>query len=487
MALIGVVPGGARASTTEGASRGRAATATANSADRMIIWADCEELLKLRDTELDRWQRRGAGGFACAVRLPGMGGNQRFTGDAARVNDKGFELQRALRESRVVQKARSRGMRLYLGFYLSNSENAATPLADWFDDEQWSHVVLPAVGDLAAAAKLLGFHGLAFDQELYSQLADRRQTATWDWAYPGNTHSEADVRRAARQRGEELMRAMLAQFPSVDILAYATHFPETWDALVQQEVNGDDHAYDHSVQINFWDGLTAVDGYSAVRFVSAVFYKTTHLAGASWDTAFTYQYNRLFALLSRRLSNWSYAADRIFESPFVWIDAGTTGFEAARSPSYVAEQLDAARRWGMGGEFANFAFNPLDKFDYRPYVSGMRSATRPGVVDSHAPDLTIAKPAPPSTDAGADGTVKLSGSATDNLAVRVVRWRTDEGKAGTARMTWTVSAGDPQVGWSWRIDWVADRVPVHLGTTTITMEAEDIKGLTTRRTVSVAR
>jgi hypothetical protein len=90
-------------------------------------------------------------------------------------------------------------------------------------------------------------------------------------------------------------------------------------------------------------------------------------------------------------------------------------------------------------------------------------------------------------DGGADGTVKLSGSATDNLAVRVVRWRTDEGKAGTARMTWTVSAGDPQVGWSWRIDWVADRVPVHLGTTTITMEAEDIKGLTTRRTVSVAR
>ena len=61
-----------------------------------------------------------------------------------------------------------------------------------------------------------------------------------------------------RRRGQELMRTIVGAFPDVEILAYATFLPETWDELVQQEVNDIEQAFAPSVQIDFWDGLTSV-------------------------------------------------------------------------------------------------------------------------------------------------------------------------------------------------------------------------------------
>ena len=37
-------------------------------------------------------------------------------------------------------------MKMYLGAYLSNYKNTATPLVDWFDDEGWSQIALPRLG-----------------------------------------------------------------------------------------------------------------------------------------------------------------------------------------------------------------------------------------------------------------------------------------------------------------------------------------------------
>ena len=65
----------------------------------------------------------------------------------------------------------------------------------------------------------------------------------------------------------------------------------------------------------------------------------------------------------------------------MWINSGTTSFQSVRPPAYVAEQLDAARRWGMGRMFADFAYGDLERFDYGPYDAAMRAASRPGVVD----------------------------------------------------------------------------------------------------------
>ena len=67
-------------------------------------------------------------------------------------------------------------MKMYLGAYLSNYNNTATPLVDWFDDEAWSQVALPGSATSPRPPRLLGFAGLALDQELYGQtggVADR--------------------------------------------------------------------------------------------------------------------------------------------------------------------------------------------------------------------------------------------------------------------------------------------------------------------------
>jgi hypothetical protein len=81
-------------------------------------------------------------------------------------------------------------------------------LADWFDHRRWRRGVLPRVEELAAAARRLGFAGLAVDQELYTN----SDSATWDWNYPGHTQPERKVRDEVRQRGAEVMTAMLRGF-----------------------------------------------------------------------------------------------------------------------------------------------------------------------------------------------------------------------------------------------------------------------------------
>ena len=174
---------------------------------RLILWVGCEQdVVSLTDGELDEWKSRGVDGFVCmGERLRDLGGSQDFTGNpAAGLNSSNYRLQRALRDSNVVERAAARGMKMYLGVKLTNYYNPSTPLLDWFDGRGWKTKVLPKLGDVAAAAKLLGFAGIAFDQEMYPQQGGA-QTATWEWDYPGNTHSEAQVREQARRRGAEAM------------------------------------------------------------------------------------------------------------------------------------------------------------------------------------------------------------------------------------------------------------------------------------------
>ena len=447
-------------------------------APRMIMWTGCPEVVALTDQQLDGWRDRGVGGFVCMVRwLRPFGGTQDFTGDANnRLEGANYDLQRSIRESGIVQRAEARGLKLYLGFYLVNFNNAQTPLAEWFDDGAWSATVLPALRDVAGAANLLGFAGLAFDQELYPQRAG--QAATWSWDYPGRTRSEGDVRAKARQRGAEMMTAIAGSFPDVEILDYASYFPESWNALVQLEVNDVQDAYEESLQVDVLDGLTSVEGYRAIRFMEATFYKTPHLSGATWDTALQYDYNRVYSLLSRRLSNWAYASTRIFRSPFVWISEGETEFERARPPDYVAAQLDAARRWGLGGEFANYAYGRLDRFDYGPYEAGMRAAAQPGVVDEQPPTLNV------SGASVQNGTATVQGNATDNMAIRAIGWSTSGGQIGTAPMTWQVLGGDYRSGYDWQMDWAAT-VPLAPGPNRVIVAVQDAKGLVTTQELTL--
>jgi hypothetical protein len=463
------------------ASGARAAVTQPDSADRLIVWTSCPEMVALSDAELDTWKSRGVDGIACTHRhLRDMGGTQDFTGDAgANLTGSRYDFQRRLRDTNVVTRMRARGMKAYLGVYLVNYWNRATPLQDWFDDRGWSNIVLPKMADAAAAARLLGFAGLAFDQELYPQTGGAR-SATWNWNYPGNVHSEAEVRAKAKQRGQQLMRALTDRFPGIELMAYDVRMPETWDELVQEKVNGRKNAMAARLDPDFWDGLLSVPGYGAVRWVDATFYKGTHIG--TWETAFQYHYNKLFSYLSRRLTSWGNASSRLYVSPFSWIGAGPCDceFNAAQPPAYVATQLAAFRKWGMGGEFADYAYAGLRGFDYSRYVPAMRAASTPAVVDAAPPGLAVNAPRPSS------GRVALDGTATDNLAVRSVRWQNDRGASGVAQLTWEVLSGNYNSSYRWRTRWSAPSIPVAPGQNRITVTVEDIKGLTTSQVVTVA-
>jgi len=462
------------------------ATSSGDGAHRMIFWLPCGDVAALNDANLDRWKAKGVDGFVCMNRqLKGMGGTQDFTGDpTASLLGSNYSTQRSLRDSKIVDRARARGMKMYLGFYAVNYFNTQTPLRDWFDDAGWSQIVLPRVRDIAGAAKTLGFAGLATDQELYPQTGGAR-TASWRWNYKGNTRPEAEVRSMVRERGRQLMSTILGSLPNAEVLAYGTLFPESWEELVQQKVNGIRDKYVSLVYLELWDGISSVTGYRAIRMYNSVFYKETHIPGSTWDTALAYDYNRTYSLLSRRFSNWSYASSRFFISPFAWINSGISPWEQARSPAAVTQQLDAFRRWGTGQEFGLYAFRGLNGFDYSSYAAGMQAGSAPGVVDTRPPDLGITSPTATSTGS-TSGKVVVSGTAVDNLAVRAVRWRDQLGGGGVATMTWQVTAGDYRSGWRWQMNWSTPSLTLRPGPNLITIRAEDSKGLATETTLTVA-
>ena len=287
-----------------------------------------------------------------------------------------------------MSRAAARGITLWLGVGMGNYYNDKTPWAEWFDDAAWTNTVLPNARDLAGGARLLGFAGLAFDEELYP--GKTGIAGDWDWNYPGNTHSEPEVRAQVRARGAQLMQAIASGFPNSEIVVIGWRLPEGWEELAQQVINGIPNANAARVDIDFWDGMTSVPGYGPIRFMDHSFEKFWHMPRSNWDIALTYNANRLFAMFSRRLSNWSYASSRIQVSPFAWIAAGPkTGFQDARPPDFAATQLAAFRRWGTGGAFANYASSGLYGFDYTPYVAALQAAATPGVVDTQAPVLTV--------------------------------------------------------------------------------------------------
>jgi hypothetical protein len=476
LVLVGIGPSTGRAGA-------QASNAGNDSADRLIFWKGCEQVVSLTDAELDEWKSWGVDGFACMTgRLRGLGGSQDFTGDPdANLRGSNYELQRLIRDSRIVERADARGMKLYLGVKLSSYWNTATPLGEWFDDAGWSELVLPEMRDLAAAARQLGFAGLAFDQELYPQRSGVR-TATWRWDYPGNTHTEAEVRAKATRRGEQLMSAILDGFPGAELAVYWAFFPGDWNEVVQEQNYGTANASSARLDIDFWDGMTRVEGYTAIRFWDNMFYKSPHKG--TWDGALTYNQNAVSATLSRRFSNWDYASSRIHISPFSWIDPGpseASGFDDARPPDYVREQLLAFRKWGMGGEFANFVYGSLNGFDYSPYVRAMQEASTPGNVDGVAPTVRV------TSEAAASGDPEtIAGIAHDNLAIRAVRWRDDRGGSGVAELSWKVLAGNSHSGYRWEMRWSLPTSDLSPGATEVTVTAEDIKGHTSAPAVAPA-
>lgn len=460
-----------------------------DSADRILIWVGCRQLVDMDDATLDMWHSRGIDGFICQTQsLYALGGGNQFTRDVTHIpdGDASFDMERGLASSRIGERAAARGMDLYLAFYLVNKQNTATPLIDWFDDDGWSTRVLPAVTDLAAAAHALGFKGMAVDQELYPQNGGVK-TATWDWRYPGNKRDESTTRAKVRARGQALMEALADGMPGLDVMAYGTQFPGTWFAYVQQQANDIADAFASSVQLEFWDGMSSGTGYRLIRLLNEAFYKSPGTRNTSWDAALQQEYNLLFSELSQRFSNWAYAAPRFEESPFSWISSGNSDFEAARSPDEVADQLDAFSRWGMGSTFANYSFGRLDTFDYGPYLPALSSASTPRVVTSAAPTVRVTAPSTQPFFTATSPNVALEGSSKDPYAIWYITWQNDRGGSGTAKLTWVPGEGDDRNGYpNWEMRWTAD-IPLQPGQNVIQITAVGIKRLATNLVVTISR
>jgi Carboxypeptidase regulatory-like domain len=461
--------------------------AASNSADTLIFWLDCAQLAEANAGELNRLVANGVDGFVCmAGRLPSMGGLARFSGNVnASPDGAAYELQRTLRRSAVVKLASEGRLRMYLGFKAADYFNPRTPFKEWFDDAEWSGVVLRHVRELAAAARSLGFAGVAIDQEPYP--GKDRATASWNWNYPGNARSEQEVRAQVERRGRQLMTAMLAGYPGLEVVAYNTFIAGTWADKVQEVVNDQFGVYANDVHVDLWAGLSSVPGYSAIRWFDSIFYKSPHVGG-DWSVALEDNANSTYSVLSRRFPNWDYASSRLHVTPFSWISDGpkNTPFDDAREPDAVADQLAAFRDWGTGGMFGNFAYGGPTGFDYEPYADGMRSASTPGLVDQERPELSVTSPAGGGEIDATGDQLELAGTAHDNYAIRVVRWYDAKDRFGTAELTWEADDSiSPDRTWVTR--WQIRGVPLSPGINRITVVAEDIKGLATVRRLTVRR
>lgn len=436
-------------------------------ANRLMFWSGAGDIITLSNANLDLLASRGVGGLVLSSGyLYNMGGSNPWTTNPNPAT--WTQMQQWINQNNIAGRLHARGMKAYLGCHLANFANHNSPLFDWFDDAGWTNYVLPSLQNFAGAAKNLGMDGIAFDEELYAG-------GSWGWSYPGNTHTEAQVRAAAKLRGQQMMANILAGFPAVEIVDYGTYFPEGWNDKVQEVINGSFGSWDANLQVPMWDGLTSVNGYSAIDFWDATFYKTAHLTG-TWEYAFQYAFNRHFAYCSRKFSNWAAAAPRFNYTPFAWIDSDGSAFGSAPSPSYLATQLAAFRLWGMGGTpggmVGNFCFNPIMSVDYSSYATATQAAAVAGTVDTTAPTLTV--------NAVAPGQRTITGAATDNFAIRYVAW-TQGAASGEATMTWVPISGNYTSGYTWRMDWTFT-VPT---TGTVTITVEDTKGLRTVQTVSV--
>ena len=229
------------------------------------------------------------------------------------------------------------------------------------------------------------------------------------------------------------------------------------------------------MDIDFWDGMTSVEGYSAIRQWNSVFYKDWRLGNAPgstlrWENALRADVSNTAELLSREFENWDYAESRYHSSPFAWINAGplSSPWDDARPPDYVQAQLAAMRKFGMGGGFANYHYGGgLTPSKYAPYANVIRAAATPGNVDAAAPTIDAA------TAAGG-----IQGTAHDNLAVWSIRWRDNLGRAGVAELDFRITQGEPLYIKNWRMDWRIPRSALTKGASSVRVVAVDIKGNT---------
>ncbi len=185
-------------------------------------------------------------------------------------------------------------------------------------------------------------------------------------------------------------------------------------------------------------------------------------------------------LLSKEFENWDYAAARYHSSPFTWINAGPleSSYDDARPPSYVQTQLTASAQVRDGRRLREL---PLRR---RAHALVVRPVRRHHAGRRHARERRRDRP----TLHAAATAGKIHGTAHDNLAVWVVRWRDNLGGRGVAELDFTITEGDMLYIKDWQMDWSVPREALTDGASSVTVHAVDIKrNISAPRVVTLGR
>ena len=95
------------------------------------------------------------------------------------------------------------------------------PLPDYFHKKQWQKI-LAQISHIAKFAKQTGFTGIALDTESYNKLI-------WNSAKrPLNKYSLKKLKKIIYKRGQEIMQAIIKEFPNAEIFVFQRlRYPST--------------------------------------------------------------------------------------------------------------------------------------------------------------------------------------------------------------------------------------------------------------------
>ena len=249
--------------------------------------------------------------------------------------------------------------------------------------------VLPRLADLAGGARSCSASpGLALDQELYGQTGGARPRPG-----TGITRATPTPRRRCGRRPRDARRAgdgarCSTAFPEVELAVYHVALPRRLERARRAGGQRRRRTLDDLLHIDFWDGMTSVDGLRGDPLLGRHLLQDPAPSG-TWDTALTYNTNQIFATFSRGSSNWDV---RLRAGPPIAVQPGSTPARTPRATSTTPGRRTTSRsscsrfaKWGTGGEFANYVYGALDPVRLRAVRGRHAGRELAGEVDETEP------------------------------------------------------------------------------------------------------
>lgn len=453
------------------------------------------------------------GGFTCSTgTLRGYGGASSYTADStatfnATDGRTGTEWsQQSLINSRGwVATAHAAGMKVYLGYHFFNAlstVNGNFMLPDVWDDAAWTAYLSHAsdgvgVVNLYAAARWMGFDGIAWDMEPTS--TNNGTVQSWLWNYTGNTHTQAQTRAQVKLRGAQYSTAVFGAsgFPGADILFYADNSSSPSDAnsLFGGGADSGPSADTDPREINdFLDGLSTVTGYGQITFVDPIFYKPNYLGGSSNFAGYAqFGQGHTMARVSQNYQRPDLLLPKFNVSPFEWFDIGTGGSEPEVGATDANVMAQAANRYGSNGMWALYQQhlwgaggmdNPAQYSVKWPTALSNGSAV--STVDSTA--ITVGTV----SQSRSGSTVTMTFTAAHPYQIRYVQWKlyaangTTVTNSGVATMIYQANGGTAAAGFANAYVDCTAVVPNATAALYVTLDIYTCKGQRTSRRVQVS-